>query len=693
MLVMKSSLIRLGVALVPAFAMWISGDAAVAALVTWDNGGATQLWSTAANWDPDGAIAGQDSVFTNTGASGTATVSSIVDASVAVNSLSFLNSGTASAHRLAIATGQTLSVTGLGASAFNIGGTGISASSYVVMTGTGGTGGFVVNAGGTSTVTIGNGVMNTSGYQQILDASGLATVSITTGTIAMGNGQRNSAVVTLGTANSLSALVMHIGGNTTTGGAQSSLLLGQSNSLVFDAANVGNGRSSGVLQFRSGLTNPTVTIASRVGGGANLYAGLLDTNASGGASGAIDFSAGTVTGTFNNIQLGRGANSTAGGSSTGSLTFGAGSITGTTVYVGQGSTGSSASSTGIGILTMAAGSGTFTATTTVIGRQSNTSAANAASGTFAQNGGTAVLSILTLGDRANTTASGNVSATYNLAAGILRSGTVQAGQDGSGGGTATRVFTWTGGTIQNLNGSTNLTIAGSNGLTLTLGGAATKSFTVDSGRTVTVAAAITGTGGFTKDGAGTLLITGTASHTGPTTVNSGTLRVNGSLTASALSMGAGAVVTGTGSLGAVLVGSATLTPGNSVGTMSTGSMILDSTSTLAFELQANDFTVGGTVNDLISTTGDLTLDGMLQVTGLGGSFTPGTYRLINYTGVLTDNVLTVDSAFLSTYPGSSIDTATAGQVNLVVVPEPAPTAFVAAAAAFGLRFLRRRRLE
>ncbi|MGI9178518.1 MAG: beta strand repeat-containing protein [Pirellulales bacterium] len=511
------------------FACALAPRPAAAVLVTWDNGGATQLWSTAANWDPDGAVSGNDATFTSVGASGTATASSIVDSTVALNSLSFLNSGTAAAQRVAIATGQTLSVTGLGAAAFNIGGTGTTASSYVVMTGSGGTGGFVVNAGGTSTVNIGAGIMSASNYQQFLDASGLSTVSITTGTLAMGNGQRNSAIVTLGATNSLTAVVMYLGGNTTTGGAQSSLLLGQSNTLVFDAANVGNGRSGGSIQFRSGLTNPTATIANRVGGGANLYLGQLDTNASGGVTGAVDFSAGTVTGTFNNLALGRGANSTAGGSSTGSYTLGAGSITGTTVYIGQGNSGSSASSTGIGVVTMTASSGTFTSTTTVIGRQTNTAAANAASGTFVQNAGTAILSTLTLGDRANTTSTGNVAATYNLAGGLLRSGTIQAGQDGSGGGTATRVFNWTSGTIQNLAGA-NLTIAGSNALALTLAGTASKSFTVDGGRTITLGASLSGTGGFSKDGTGTLLITGNAAHTGPTTVNSGTLRVNGSLT-------------------------------------------------------------------------------------------------------------------------------------------------------------------
>lgn len=80
--------------------------------------------------------------------------------------------------------------------------------------------------------------------------------------------------------------------------------------------------------------------------------------------------------------------------------------------------------------------------------------------------------------------------------------------------------------------------------------------------------------------------------------------------------------------------------------------------------------IGSGINDLISVTGNLTLDGTLLVDGLPG-FTTGTYRLFNYTGALNDSGLSLDAPFLAAYPGSAIDTATAGQVNLVVVPEPA----------------------
>jgi hypothetical protein len=71
-------------------------------------------------------------------------------------------------------------------------------------------------------------------------------------------------------------------------------------------------------------------------------------------------------------------------------------------------------------------------------------------------------------------------------------------------------------------------------------------------------------------------------------------------------------------------------------------------------------------------------------------FTDGTYRLINYTGMLTDFGLDLENSFLAVHPGSFVDTTAAGQVNLVVVPEPGSLALLLTAAAPAF-FLRRRR--
>ena len=50
--------------------------------------------------------------------------------------------------------------------------------------------------------------------------------------------------------------------------------------------------------------------------------------------------------------------------------------------------------------------------------------------------------------------------------------------------------------------------------------------------------------------------------------------------------------------------------------------------------------MGGTSNDLVTVTGALTLGGTLNINDLG-SFGTGVYRLFNYGGTLTNNIMTI----------------------------------------------------
>ncbi|TAJ69136.1 MAG: autotransporter domain-containing protein [Phenylobacterium sp.] len=178
--------------------------------------------------------------------------------------------------------------------------------------------------------------------------------------------------------------------------------------------------------------------------------------------------------------------------------------------------------------------------------------------------------------------------------------------------------------------------------------------------------------GLTKTDLGTLILNGANTYGFVTNVQAGTLLLNGSIVGggSALVVGANGTFGGTGSSrgGAV---SGTLAPGGltNPGTLTFNSnLTLNSTATLRYRLgQAG--TVGGGLNDLLVVNGNLTLDGTLNVTqSAGGIFGPGVYRLINYTGTLTDNGLD-----LGTLPGgftNTIQTSIAGQVNLVAAAPP-----------------------
>ncbi|OYW72687.1 MAG: hypothetical protein B7Z37_24120, partial [Verrucomicrobia bacterium 12-59-8] len=191
-------------------------------------------------------------------------------------------------------------------------------------------------------------------------------------------------------------------------------------------------------------------------------------------------------------------------------------------------------------------------------------------------------------------------------------------------------------TISSDSGSLALTntaaIVGSGGSrTLTLAGAGNGSL---------ASSMDTGVASLTKNGSGIWTLSGTNSYTGATTVNAGTLNVTGTLGNTAVTVASGATLAYAGAIGGsltaainttIIIGDA-LTAG-STGTLTVGgNLVLNDSTLLMFDL--------GTSSDLIQANGSLiTLDGIVRVT-TGAGFTAGTYKLIGYTGTLTDNGLT-----------------------------------------------------
>ena len=170
----------------------------------------------------------------------------------------------------------------------------------------------------------------------------------------------------------------------------------------------------------------------------------------------------------------------------------------------------------------------------------------------------------------------------------------------------------------------------------------------------------------TKSGTGTLILSGTSTYSGLTDVKAGLLSVRGTLSNSAVQVESGATLGGNGTIsGAVaILSGGILSPGNSPGTLTVGSLVLNTGSFSNFDLGPAGV-VGGGTNDLVIVNGNLTLGGTLNISDLG-NFGSGVYRLFT-DGTLTNNTMTIGTIPAGvTRAALSIQTSVANQVNLVV---------------------------
>ncbi|MFM7072990.1 MAG: autotransporter-associated beta strand repeat-containing protein [Planctomycetota bacterium] len=167
-------------------------------------------------------------------------------------------------------------------------------------------------------------------------------------------------------------------------------------------------------------------------------------------------------------------------------------------------------------------------------------------------------------------------------------------------------------------------------------------------RSGTVAARLAGSAGLTKSTTGTATLSGANSYTGATSVNAGSLLVNGSTAAaSTVTVASGATLGGSGSVGGSVSVNAggTLSPGNSPGTLTSGSVTFASGSTYRVEVNgpnAGEF-------DRLNVTGTVALGGATLSVALGYAPAAGTvFRIID-----NDGVDAVTGAFASLADGAS----------------------------------------
>ena len=161
----------------------------------------------------------------------------------------------------------------------------------------------------------------------------------------------------------------------------------------------------------------------------------------------------------------------------------------------------------------------------------------------------------------------------------------------------------------------------------------------------------------TKNGPGTAIISGTNNgYTGATTVNGGTLEVDGSLGDTTVTVKSLAGLSGDGTIGGNvnILSGGTLEPlGNTA--FIGGNLVLNTGANTSIRLGAPGS------GDEETVTGNLTIAGNLDLTPLAG-FGVGTYTLFDYRGTLTNHGFTITGL-----PGYTTQiTTTGGMVDLVV---------------------------
>ncbi len=202
-----------------------------------------------------------------------------------------------------------------------------------------------------------------------------------------------------------------------------------------------------------------------------------------------------------------------------------------------------------------------------------------------------------------------------------------------------------------------------------------------------------------KDEAGTWTLSGNNTYTGATTVSAGTLLVNGSIV-STTTVNSGGTLGGTGTMGAVAVNSGgKLSAGSGIGTLATGALSLNNSSTFVLDLNTTTVT-----SDRVNVTGNFTLASDKTVTlsladlgsnaqlALGTTFTfitySGTWNGGKFSGYLDDSIFTFGAnTYQISYNG--VDGLTSA-VTLTTVPEPTTVGLIVLG---GLVTLLRRRKD
>jgi autotransporter-associated beta strand protein len=202
------------------------------------------------------------------------------------------------------------------------------------------------------------------------------------------------------------------------------------------------------------------------------------------------------------------------------------------------------------------------------------------------------------------------------------------------------------------------TLAASTGTSSWAGNVVTTGSSIVSvdGTSLSIAGVVRGTGSFAKTGAGNLILSGSSSYAGATSVAAGRLSVNGALGNSAVAVLAAAELGGSGSIaGPVSIAAGgTLSPGNSIASLATGTTTFAAGATFEYEVDSSNLGDLSTAADLLVVNGDLNIANGTLLTFLDLDTTPQyfpedttIFALINYAGTWNGGLFTYGANVLS----------------------------------------------
>ena len=536
----------------------------------------------------------------------------------------------------------------------------------------------ITSAGGATTLTLGSGGIDMSGALKDLSIHDSATAGTTLGIVIGANQSWNVgsgrllAVGNSDTTLTLSNKLIKTGAGTfTLGGTGATTLSGagelEINGGIFNN-NMQTGSSSSARSGATTLTSGTLSIATSISmfgtGAINLNGGAIGSFSATGR----DFGTGNALNIGGNVQIG----GSGGGLGNGYVRFGGPADLGggvrtitsiaSGVLAGNGAgailngivSNGGITKEGAGYITLGNNGNTFSGATTI----------NAGSLAFSQKALAASSSVTLANSGVN----------------------LVIGENGAGSHDINNLSGVSGSVIRSDFSLSGTNTARTLKITQTANGAYAGSFIEGGGRAISLV----------KSGSATLTLSGTAAYTGATTVEAGTLLVNGAYTGGGLiTVSSGATLGGSGSVSqANIAAGGTLAPGASAGSFTTtGALTFDPAAILSLELGAPSL-VQNPGSDFVTVGGALTLGGTINISAITGFGTPvygDKWLVMTSVGLISDNGVTIGSTpALGGGLSFTIDASDGAKVFLSMVPEAGTGAlFTLALVLFLLRRARR----